>query len=134
MSDFEQLLLFEADFERMTDALEAERATHAHTGEGCIFCRDFTGAVAKVNGTTAVTRDLEWWNRSWEWLDDKPAGFRFTADDLVADLGKPEGSVNQIGARLRTWAIAERIDPVGFDEATRPESHARVLRVWEVNL
>lgn len=133
MSTFEELM-FEAEFERVTDALEAERATHAHTGEGCVFCQDYTGAIAKVNGTDAVKRDAEWWDRAGAWLNQQPRGYRFTADDLVAALGKPEGSVNQIGARLRSWAVADRIDPVGYDEATRPESHARILRVWEVAL
>jgi len=105
---------------------------HAHTGEGCTFCATRTGDEAKDAGTRAVTRDLAWWEEAEQWLTHQPIGQRFTADDLVSCIGKPVGSANQIGARLRSWAMADLIDPVDVTSAGRAQSHGRLLRVWEV--
>lgn len=132
MSDYEELM-FEAEFELAVEQLDQDMAVHAHTGDGCAFCEAMTsGRAAKENGTTQVKRDQAWWATADEWLRAAWPGYHFTADDLVEMIGKPSGSVNQIGARLRSWAMAERIDPVGFTEAGRKESHGRVLRVWAV--
>lgn len=130
MSTFEELQ-FDAEFDRIAEKLTA---THAHTGDGCVFCATRTGGEAKQAATTTVTRDMAWWDATDRWLDDQPIGRRFTADDLVTACGKPTGSVNQIGARLRSWAHHDRIEAVAVTEAGRKESHARLLRVWEVAL
>lgn len=105
---------------------------HAHTGYDCDFCATRTGPEAKQAATAAVTRDLAWWTEASTWLGCQPIGSTFTADDLVSCIGKPQGSTNQIGARLRSWAMSDRITPVGVTEAGRPESHGRLLRVWRV--
>ena len=39
---------------------------------------------------------------------------------------------NVLGAVFRELANAGRIRPVGWTEATRPESRGRALRVWQV--
>lgn len=106
--------------------------THAHTGDGCVFCATRDGIAAKLAALKAVGRDYAWWEESDQWLELQPIGTTFTADDLVDCIGKPGGSVNQIGARLRSWASQDAIAPVGFTEATRRESHGRVVRVWQV--
>ena len=106
--------------------------THAHTGDDCVFCATRTGEGAKIAATAAVNRDLAWWGEANNWLNCQPAGSRFTADDLVSCIGKPVGSVNQIGARLRSWAMSGLIDPVAVTSAGRAQSHGRLLRVWEV--
>lgn len=118
--------------ETLFDLVDTPADTHAHTGEDCVFCATRTGTSAKIAATQAVTRDHAWWADATRWLGQHTAGYRFTADDLIAAIGKPTGSTNQIGARLRSWAMTEMVNPVGFTEAERPESHGRVLRVWEV--
>lgn len=132
MSDIEELT-FEYEHETAIGQYEADMAVHAHTGDDCDFCRMMhTGQAAKALATATVNRDPEWWERSEKWLAGQLWDTRFTADDLVAAIGKPCGSTNQIGARLRSWAMAEAIGPVGFTEANRKESHGRVLRIWAV--
>jgi len=110
----------------------AKVPTHAHTWDGCVFCDTRTGQEAKAAATKAVTRDEAWWEQSTAWLHRQPIGSRFTADDLVAAIGKPTGSTNQIGARLRSWAFGELIAARDVTEAQRKTSHGRLLRVWEV--
>lgn len=106
---------------------------HACAGSVCQVCAGSrNGNDAKDRGTKAVNRDPEWVHRAEEWLEVQHAGANFTADDVVCDLGKPQGSPNQIGALLRAWAARGHIRPVGFAEAYRKESHGRVLRIWEV--
>ena len=78
------------------------------------------------------SRDLAWWGEANNWLNCQEPGSTFTADDLVSCIGKPTGSSNQIGARLRSWAMSDLITAVGISEAGRPESHGRILRVWQV--
>lgn len=110
-----------------------EAPVHAHTGPGCVFCATRTGKQAADAAVKAITRDEAWWQAAQEWLAAQPAGARFTADTLVDSIGKPTGSPNQIGAALRKWAFTDRITAVDITTGTRRESHARVLRVWEVN-
>lgn len=108
--------------------------THAHTGDGCVFCATRTGIGAKLAAIKAVTRDPAWWAEADRWLELQPIGDQFTADDLIACIGKPMGSANQIGARLRSWASAGAIVRTGYTEATRKESHGRAVAVWAVVL
>lgn len=104
---------------------------HACAGDACRYCRpSTTGEAARDRALAATARDMAWWHAADTWLASDAS--RFTADDLVAAIGLPAGSTNQVGARLRAWAVAGRIDPVGFTSATRKASHARVLRVWQV--
>lgn len=106
---------------------------HACAGDVCQVCATSrNGNDARARGTAAVKRDPEWANRAEEWLDIQTLGATFTADDVVHDLGKPCGSVNQIGAQLRAWSSRGHIAPIGFVEAGRKESHGRILRVWQV--
>lgn len=45
--------------------------------------------------------------------------------------GREPHHPNLIGAVFRELANAGRIRPVGWTEATRPESRGRALRVWQ---
>lgn len=58
-------------------------------------------------------------------------GYDFTADDLIGSfgVGMPPRP-NMVGALFRVASQAGRIVPVGYSQGTRPESHARVQRVW----
>lgn len=110
-----------------------EHPAHAvhDAAEPCLWCTEYpTDTVTQA--TAAVHRDLPWWKEADLWLELQPLGSLFTADDLVDCVGKPHGSPNQIGARIRGWARERAIAPHGYTQGTRPESHSRVLRVWEV--
>jgi hypothetical protein len=112
----------------------APRPDHAHT-DPCVFCATRDGHAARDAGIKATAkRDLEWWNRAERWIDTLGTDHctTFTADDLVDAIGLPDGSSNAVGAFLSTQRRFGIIEPVGFTEATRPSSHARVLRVWRV--
>lgn len=114
-------------YRRMADNL------HACTGDACEYCnRGRTGVEAKAAGQSAARRDHLWWAEADAWVGTLPTGAQFTADDLTAVCGKPEGSANQIGARITTWRRFGIITAAGITQATRPQSHARLMRVWEV--
>lgn len=101
--------------------------------EPCLWCAQADSpSRAADQGTAAVHRDLPWWREADLWLELQPIGSLFTADDLVSCVGMPQGHANQIGARIRGWARQRAIAPHGYTQATRKESHARVVRVWEV--
>jgi hypothetical protein len=111
----------------------ATPAPHACSGDVCQVCQlTRTSAAAKTLGTLKPKRDHGWWAEATRWLDRQPLGLRFTADDLVDAIGLPHGTSNQVGAAIRTWAVQDLIDPVGYTEATRHSSHGRVLRIWQV--
>jgi hypothetical protein len=114
------------------DDLEApDRHDHAHT-DGCTFCATRDGLEAAKAGKAAVDRDEEWTRRADGWLNTLYIGVIITADDLIADEGLPNGSANQVGARFSAWAKAGRIRIEGVRQATRRESHGRLLRTWQV--
>jgi hypothetical protein len=112
----------------------APTVDHTHDGPDlCLWCDlGHDGRHAAEQGAAALHRDLPWWQEADLWLELQPLGTLFTADDLVSMIGKPHGSPNQIGARLRSWARTRAIHPHGYIEASRKESHGRVIRVWEV--
>ena len=60
----------------------------------------------------------------------------FTAEDIRSAVECIHPDVrphhpNVLGAVFRELAHAGRIRPVGWTEATRPESRGRALRVWQ---
>ena len=61
-------------------------------------------------------------------------GHRFTADNVVAELGTPNDIAtnrnNAIGALFTAARKAGLIEPDGYRPSTRPESHGRVIAVW----
>ncbi len=58
-------------------------------------------------------------------------GEPWTADDLRERTGDPVGShPNAMGGAINAAVRRGIIEPVGYDQARRPEAHARVLRVW----
>ena len=60
------------------------------------------------------------------------AGVLFTAEDVRELAGDPLGSSpNALGGAIHAAARAGLIQAVGYRQATRPEAHARVLRVWQ---
>jgi hypothetical protein len=123
----------------MTAALFDVAQPCARCGRGldvegsCRWCQGIEdGKAASARAMAATVRDPEWADRAARWLGDRPTGSRFTADDLVGELGLPVGSPNQVGATVRAWASAGIIEAAGAVTATRKSSHARLIRVWRV--
>jgi hypothetical protein len=55
---------------------------------------------------------------------------RWTAEDLRERVGHLASSPNALGAAISAAAKRGEIVCVGAEPATRPEAHARLLRVW----
>jgi hypothetical protein len=101
-------------------------------GGACSWCSAASsGFAAGRRASSAVTVDPEWKARAEAWLERQPTGTRFTADHLVAAVGLPHGSPNQVGATIRAWA-GHRIRAIGAELSTRRECHGRLVRVWQV--
>lgn len=98
----------------------------------CVWCSTRTGDGARAAGQDAVTVDLEWNHRADAWLGQLYLGVVVSADDLVAEVGLPTGSPNQVGAKFSSWAKARRIRPEGVTTSRRRESHGRLMRTWKV--
>lgn len=59
-------------------------------------------------------------------------GTSFTAEDVREVAGEPPGtSANTLGPAINAASRARIIEQVGYELATRPEAHSRVLRVWK---
>jgi hypothetical protein len=58
------------------------------------------------------------------------SGDVFDADDLVTMAGMPPRP-NMLGGLFIGASRAKRIVPVGYTQAARPSSHARVQRLWQ---
>lgn len=74
---------------------------------------------------------------SWKRVAEKrlaelaATGREFTAEDLRERVGHPLGSHdNSMGPLFGAAARRGEIVHVGYQQATRPEAHARILRVW----
>jgi hypothetical protein len=113
--------------------IEAERPkTHACTGPSCHFCEWLDGHEAKDAGTDAANIDPRWALEAGAWRRTLVDGDLFTADDLIAAIGLPDGHPNQIGALFRLWHKAATIRPRGHSPSTRASNHARMIQVWQV--
>lgn len=113
------------------DLVDYQTPVHGCAGEVCQVCalaRD--GQQAKDRGIARATKDARWWVEAGRFLKALRPGALFTADDLVDLIGLPDGSPNQVGACVRSWAAADLIKPNGFEESKRKSNHGRVVRVW----
>ena len=105
--------------------------THACAGEHCQVCQNSrTPLEAKTLGTGRPKRDPRWWDEARQFITQLGSGATFTADDLVALIGLPDGSSAQVGACVRAWAAGDQIVHNGYTTSTRKSNHGRVVRVW----
>lgn len=120
----------------MTDALfeldDKPTNIHACTGPSCTWCAWRDGDLAKAAAMTATDKDPEWSARADEWLNSLYVGVLITSDDLTDACGFPVGSNNQIGPKFSSWQRKGRLRHHGYARATRKQSHARVVSVWQV--
>lgn len=77
----------------------------------------------------------EWAVRAASWIARLPLGTRFTAESLTEAVGLPRGEATQnrnnaVGAVIAGASRGRLIARVGFTQATRPESHARMVAEW----
>jgi len=113
------------------DLTDYQEPTHACAGDACQVCANArTPIEAKNLGTSRPKRDPRWWAEAREFITQLSSGATFTADDLVALIGLPDGSPNQVGACVRSWAASDLTTPAGYVESTRKSNHGRVVRVW----
>lgn len=91
-----------------------------------------TGQLAMALGMEAAAeRDAEWMHAAREaacYLASE--GNRFTADDICAMVGRPNGSGNAVGALFHQLAKETVLEPCGWLTSIRPERRGAVLRVW----
>lgn len=107
------------------------------TVRGCPFCRRM-GLHLKEQGQAIALAalDEEWEERALSrmrylaHLEDP-----FTAEDLIESVGLPHESSpnrnNAVGALFTRLARKGIIKRVGYTSATRPESHGRVIALWQ---
>ena len=113
------------------DLLDYLPPAHDCAGKTCTVCEiTRNGIEAKEVGTAKVVRDPRWWHEANEFINTLAPGARFTADDLVELIGLPDGSPNQVGACVRTWAAQDRILANGYEVSRRKSNHGRVVRLW----
>ena len=99
--------------------------TLADEGTEAVLAAD----VSATRGYAALVREaIDGWGFA--------CGDDFTAEDVrgYVEANYPAArphSPNIYGAVFRELAHAGRIRPVGWTEATRPESRGRALRVWQ---
>ena len=97
------------------------------------------GRALRDHGTTlALEAQKEWRTRAERWLACLPVGTRFTADDLVPDVGLPTGDVGMnkniaVGAWVSGMSRRRLIRKVGYANGTRTSGHASVLVIWQVS-
>lgn len=99
-----------------------------------IFAAIEDGKRRRDDGMRAVRHNT---HTGWRLLVDRvisdlaAAGREFTAEDVRERSGHPLGSHdNALGAAMAAAARAGIIETVGYEQATRPEAHGRILRVW----
>jgi len=63
-----------------------------------------------------------------ERISDTPLGI--TADEVRAAMDSEPMEPNVIGSAFRVACLRGIIEPIGYRQSSRKESHARVLRVW----
>lgn len=113
--------------------------------EPCEACDPFAEALGLRQGTGAERRDagatlaanaaLPWSEAASRWIVGQAPGALVTAEDVTAAVGLPNAAAsnrnNAVGAALLTAARAGVLVKVGYQQATRKESHARVIAVWQ---
>lgn len=101
---------------------------HHCTGLACTYC-----ARQDLKDTQDLAEvDPVWRMAATTWLKDIDIGGLLNADLLIADIGKPLGHPNSIGALFRAWSAAGRIQDQGnYVTSSRESNNGRSIRVWK---
>ena len=108
--------------------IRVDRPFHHCTGSACTYCerqdREDAKELAEI--------DPKWRMMATAWLKTIDIGGLLNADLLIADIGKPDGHPNQIGALFRAWAAVGRIKSQGnYVTSSRESNNGRSIRVWK---
>ena len=108
--------------------IRVDRPFHHCTGAACTYCerqdREDAQALAEI--------DPKWRSLATIWLKTIDIGGLLNADLLIADIGKPDGHPNKIGALFRAWSAAGRIASQGnYVTSSRESNNSRSIRVWK---
>lgn len=93
-------------------------------------------AAAGMDEALHAERIRVWKLQADAWLDEQPQGALFTADDLIAAIGKPDvgqGRNNAVGAWINAQRNRRRIEFTGrISKSRRVEGHGNMQRLWRV--
>ena len=90
--------------------------------------------LANNGSKAALFAKVEWSATANDWFESLSIGERFSSEDLIYSIGLPATGVNSNnagGAKIRQWSYNKKIERVGFVKASRTESHARMIFIWE---
>jgi len=107
--------------------IKLDRPYHSCTGLLCTYCERFdredTQLLADIDPQWRITCTI--------YRKSIAIGGLLTADDLIAQVGKPDGHPNQIGALFRSWASQGLIESQGnYVTSTRESNNGRTIRLW----
>lgn len=104
----------------------------------CPLCRRSLGITLKAKGQALAAEavDAAWWDRARARIRYLAhLGDPFTIDDVIADVGLPNNvesnANNAVGALISGMARKGFIRKIGYQQSTRPESHARAVAIWQ---
>lgn len=101
-----------------------------------------TGEQLRDAGMAQVSENAGEWRdvaraAAERWFNQLPAGMQFTAEDIRDDIQSTVGTPHHdnawsavLGGRARSWLKNESIVFIGTRTASRPQAHARILRVY----
>lgn len=84
-----------------------------------------------------ANRVQTWKEQAERWINAKPQGFEFSADDLVYAIGVPDEGANKnnvVGAWFNAKSKARAITFTGrMKKSSRVSRHTGITRVWTIN-
>jgi hypothetical protein len=98
----------------------------------CGWCSQNPEGTTLVRTMATATKDPEWLERATQWRRSLNLHSRVTSDDLIAAIGLPVGSHNQIGSLFHTWHKKGYLKYIRTVRASRKSRNMGTLREWEV--
>jgi hypothetical protein len=98
----------------------------------CGWCAQNPAGTTLVRTIESTTKDHEWIERATQWRRSLTLHSRVTADDLIAAIGLPMGSPNQIGSLFHTWHKKRYLRFIRTVKAQRKSRNAGSHKEWEV--
>jgi len=97
----------------------------------CAICRH-QGITGRDEGIImAIEAQYNWHDEAVKTIKQLArTGIPFTAEDVVDEIGAPQGSGKVIGAAFHTVSQTRMIWRCGERPASRKTSHRRMLAVW----
>lgn len=100
--------------------------------QACALCRHAAKSGRDQGAAKAAQAAGDWSQRAADTIRQLAAtGRPFTADDVTAVCGDPDGHPNAVGAAILRAAKTGLIYKVGTRAASRVKSHKAALFVWQ---